>query len=605
MTESTAPNLLELSLCLSNSSQYAPQQTTQTPVLVGLAATPDDLSTTQPPSLLDLIAADKNNTPKRERIEDYGEHIGGARKDFYATAIFELSAVTESQVSTCKHLSDVISMPNVQTMYRNQAISTEQACAVFALWRSIPRSTRGRLQRNASYVINTLNRVKSVLEGDLGDNNTYEDYLKGLNLYGTTKDIILCEYNTLITAGYPANDFSFGNYQVCKHYCYDSLCITTVGRSGHYIERDIKTYPEVVTAMAALLAARKTPKKKSEQTDDIKAVKISFFRRYSDGKFYVTPTKKTQHNIVLMEWDTREEMRKYMSDENLRKEIYKKYWELANIPCERHTLNRPRIGNDWLPNGKNITPADLAAEFPFRGIEFGNWVGQKERAAFLNDTYLALRDMMAVLNISQENMTCNKDLAIAFGARGSGRFAAHYESLRRVINLTKTKGAGSLAHEWFHAIDRFASTSNALLTETINVNSYGSYPSKENKLKYAAYQLISDMQRLDYYQRCKRVDNLKEKAYWATNCEMAARAFETMIISILEAYGWRSDFLASCTKHSEWSNSKTYVYPMPDELLILAPRFEAFFKALFGDHVSFLTPEVINHIAKEANRLKK
>lgn len=44
-------------------------------------------------------------------------------------------------------------------------------------------------------------------------------------------------------------------------------------------------------------------------------------------------------------------------------------------------------------------------------------------------------------------------LAIAFGARGKGKALAHYEPARVVINLTKMKGAGSLAHEWAHAFD--------------------------------------------------------------------------------------------------------------------------------------------------------
>lgn len=45
------------------------------------------------------------------------------------------------------------------------------------------------------------------------------------------------------------------------------------------------------------------------------------------------------------------------------------------------------------------------------------------------------------------------NLAIAFGARGSGGALAHYEPARNVINLTKMKGAGCLAHEWGHALD--------------------------------------------------------------------------------------------------------------------------------------------------------
>jgi len=53
----------------------------------------------------------------------------------------------------------------------------------------------------------------------------------------------------------------------------------------------------------------------------------------------------------------------------------------------------------------------------------------------------------------------NGRLAVAIGARGKGSAgfgkaaSAHYEPVERVINLTKMKGGGSLAHEWFHAFE--------------------------------------------------------------------------------------------------------------------------------------------------------
>jgi len=43
------------------------------------------------------------------------------------------------------------------------------------------------------------------------------------------------------------------------------------------------------------------------------------------------------------------------------------------------------------------------------------------------------------------------------GSRGSGNASAHFEPGAVVINLTKTKGAGTLAHEWFHALDNYFS----------------------------------------------------------------------------------------------------------------------------------------------------
>lgn len=209
-----------------------------------------------------------------------------------------------------------------------------------------------------------------------------------------------------------------------------------------------------------------------------------------------------------------------------------------------------------------------------------------------------------MLGITAENATCNKDLAIAFGARGrNGKAAAHYEPLRRVINLTKTMGAGSLAHEWFHAIDRFASGDSTLLTEkALSLSGVNISP-----VETAAKRLVSRLRNsydFGYYNRCSRVDALKEKKYWSTPCEMAARAFETLVIELLAARGWRSDFLASITPYESWGNKSTYVYPTPVELLQLAPAFDEFFQSLFHTP-SFMTPEVKAHLDCLAEQFKK
>ena len=50
-------------------------------------------------------------------------------------------------------------------------------------------------------------------------------------------------------------------------------------------------------------------------------------------------------------------------------------------------------------------------------------------------------------------------LAVAFGSRGKANALAHFESGRYVFNLSRLKGAGSLAHEWFHALDNFVGAS--------------------------------------------------------------------------------------------------------------------------------------------------
>lgn len=82
-------------------------------------------------------------------------------------------------------------------------------------------------------------------------------------------------------------------------------------------------------------------------------------------------------------------------------------------------------------------------------------MSQNDRRESLNMGFDALMDLVAVLQIEKKDISYGGILAIAFGARGSGNAYAHYEPMRKVINLTKMNGAGSLAHEWWHGLDDF------------------------------------------------------------------------------------------------------------------------------------------------------
>jgi hypothetical protein len=136
-------------------------------------------------------------------------------------------------------------------------------------------------------------------------------------------------------------------------------------------------------------------------------------------------------------------------------------WEAAKArenvtdECLRRPVNRARAGVDHRAGG-NVTPETFLATFGAYGVEFGNW--QTDRHACLNRTTDALLDLAQVIRWQPAAITFHGRLALAFGARGHGKAAAHYEPGRRVINLTKTAGAGCLAHEWFHAYDHAATS---------------------------------------------------------------------------------------------------------------------------------------------------
>lgn len=67
----------------------------------------------------------------------------------------------------------------------------------------------------------------------------------------------------------------------------------------------------------------------------------------------------------------------------------------------------------------------------------------------------SLHDLADVLNVPDKSAFLNGRLGLAFGARGMGKAAAHYEPGEVAINLTKGNGPGALAHEWFHSLDNY------------------------------------------------------------------------------------------------------------------------------------------------------
>jgi len=101
----------------------------------------------------------------------------------------------------------------------------------------------------------------------------------------------------------------------------------------------------------------------------------------------------------------------------------------------------------------NVKPDVFHKEIGFRGVEFGNWQGERQQV--LGHAYDAMRDLARVTGVHPESLSLNRDLALAFGARGQGIHGAraHYEQNYGAINLTKLAGAGALAHEWWHALD--------------------------------------------------------------------------------------------------------------------------------------------------------
>lgn len=106
--------------------------------------------------------------------------------------------------------------------------------------------------------------------------------------------------------------------------------------------------------------------------------------------------------------------------------------------------------------GKRYDSDTLMQTYGLRAVEYGNWMDTASSQKHTQAAGEALQDLAEVLGLPIQQVSFNGRLALAFGARGKGavsKGAAHYETGRKVINLTKFAGGGSLAHEWGHFID--------------------------------------------------------------------------------------------------------------------------------------------------------
>ena len=207
-----------------------------------------------------------------------------------------------------------------------------------------------------------------------------------------------------------------------------------------------------------------------------------------------------------------------------------------------------RVGEDYR-KGEDITAEQFREQFGFRGVQFGNWTNQKDRQAALNNAFDSFMDLAKILGISPKAVSLNGELGIAFGARGGGGAKAHYEREEVVINLTKTMGAGSLAHEWWHALDNyFARRGNVKL----GMVTEGKGIAMRGELRKAYDKLVSDTENSDYNRRSRDA----RASYWGTRREETARMFAMWVFDEISKKGERNSFLTDNDPAAEERYSK-------------------------------------------------
>ena len=252
-------------------------------------------------------------------------------------------------------------------------------------------------------------------------------------------------------------------------------------------------------------------------------------------------------------------------------------------------LSIQRSGEDYR-RGISIDEYLWQRKFNSYGVEFGQWLTEKDKQASLNYCYDAFMDLAMVLGISDKDISFNNRLSMAFGSRGGFKGSAHYEPRFHVINLTKMHGAGCTAHEWFHALDNFLAESCGI-TDTV----MASESKQKEKLPVEFVNLIQALQRdvdgeeTEFYKGSVQFGTHYAKdahGYWESKCEMAARAFGCYVKDNIGV----SDYLIAHADSYvfETENESTCAIPQDEERELFDELFDYLFIRLKKD--GFFTP---------------
>ena len=261
-----------------------------------------------------------------------------------------------------------------------------------------------------------------------------------------------------------------------------------------------------------------------------------------DGwRYSVMIDKKYANNfdqpLILKDFYSREDAERFLKENrDIIFNIVKGYLADKKKVVFFDTGKNSRLGEDYR-HGRDVGAEDFMNEFGFRGVQFGNWTNQDDRQMAVNQAYDSFHDLAKLLGVSPKALSLNGELGIAFGARGSGNAAAHYEPGEVVINLTKMNGAGALAHEWWHALDNYFARQAGVRIG--HVTEYRSIPMRDS-LRRAFDVLVDKVKASDYYGRSVRCGK-----YWGDIKEVTARLFAEWVDQELKARGERNTFLSS------------------------------------------------------------
>lgn len=197
---------------------------------------------------------------------------------------------------------------------------------------------------------------------------------------------------------------------------------------------------------------------------------------------------------------------------------------------------------------KDVDMTGMLTRYNLKGFEFGRWMTNNDRYDSLHAFERAIQTLEAV--VGSKNLGLDLLVGVAFGARGRGGGAvAHYEPCYNMINLTKERGSGSLAHEWAHAIDynlgRFVDQNKEYDALSGGHSLACTLPKNTGaQLRYWCNAVVDEIIITDSYARLKGAGD-----YWHRRTEIWARFFEQYICYQSKIKGLNVNYLTKSWSH--------------------------------------------------------
>lgn len=530
------------------------------------------------------VPVDKPSTHQQVRgakIEDFGEEIKGAAKHRYAQLAEAMGKTLEDGEYATQPLSKLFPKPDYARLEKEGVDS--DTLAMMALYRSeIPTRTSRNMQKWISIVKSGREATAGMLEGKIPAAKLADmmDSKPGLRSMSDTWKLLrtLSALQIDKASGYRVRSGVY-SFVGGKRYDPPQMMYSLRDSKG----RDLffsESRDELLKKAKAYFDEQGSRERETPATSADDRITFDVYRHKASGDIFIGYGKNRQK--LKGGFESARDAHDYVRTH--RDELVNQVKALREVSREeqRNATNRDRTGPERRKG--DVSPEQFSDAFGFRGVQFGNYVESPRRQADLNRAYDSLHDLADVLNVPTKALSLNGRLGLAFGARGKGKAAAHYEPGEVAINLTKGNGPGALAHEWFHSLDNYfgrydVSTDGKItsggdyMTEAQRAGRVfkdGRYVDAEYPVRQEVYDAFKGVMKAinssDMLRRSERLDGVRSKPYWSTDVEMAARAFERYVQDKARMAGVENDYLVNIRKAPEHNTDNTWAYPTNAEL---------------------------------------